>query len=111
MSTLSLVIKDHIILYGYIDRKTEERVNICAKLPNSDWDNERLNVLDWKIDGKTVKLAYQTRNDAYAPIFDCTLPVTTERIKLQRPNKSRYWKLDEYGDFWRNTKTRQKVWI
>lgn len=111
MRTMLPVIVDQVILYGYINRKTAERVNVCAKLPTKDWDNVRLHVLDWKIDGQGVKLTYQTRNDAYAPIYDNVFPLVTERTALQKPNKSRYWQLDEYQDIWRNRKTGQKVYI
>jgi len=105
------IIGDLIILYSYIDRETCERVNVCAKLPNEEYDGARPNVIDWKITEGTVRLTYQMRNDAYAPIFDTAFPVVTDRTKLPKPNKSKNWELDQYQDLWRNRKTGEKVYL
>jgi hypothetical protein len=107
----STIIGDLIILYGYIDRETCERVNVCAKLPRQEYNDERVHVIDWKIDDGVVRLTYQMRNDAYAPIFDTKFVVVQDRSKLPRPNKSKNWELDQYQDLWRNRKTGQKVYV
>ncbi len=115
MRTISPVIGDRVILYGYIDRENETRVNICAKLPNEDYNGVRLNVIDWKIDAEaqTVLMRYMTRayDLDYAPIYDTTFCVVKDVSKLKRPNRSKNWKLDQYGDYWRNEKTGKKDYI
>lgn len=108
------VIGDRIILYSYIDRETESYVHVCAKLPNNDWECARLNVIDWKIENDgagPVLMTYQMRNDTYAPIFDTRFEVVKESSKLARPNKSKNWKLDQYGDYWFNFKTGKRVYV
>jgi hypothetical protein len=107
--TTSVITGDLVTLFSYIERQTECRVCICAKLPNRDYDGYCVNLLDWKIDGDTVSLRYQMRSDAHAPIFDVQLAVARESHKLLRPNKSKHWKLDPWEDVWRNDMTGQKV--
>jgi hypothetical protein len=105
------IIGDLIVLYSYIDRENCERVNVCAKLPNEDYDGARPNVIDWKITDGAVLLRYQMRNDAYAPIYDTKFPVVIDRSKLSKPNRSKNWELDQYQDLWRNRKTGEKVYF
>ena len=84
--SMNTVIGDLVILYSYIDRETESRVNVCAKLPSQDWDLVRLHVINWKIenDGKgPVLMTYQMRNDAYAPIFDTRFECVKDTHKLR----------------------------
>lgn len=114
MRTLSTVIGDLVILYGYIDRENETRVNVCAKLPNQGYNGLRLHVIDWKLDPdkQTVLMRYKTRpDDDWAPIYDTTFRMTEEVSKLARPNRSKNWKLDEYENVWRNTKTGKRVYV
>lgn len=107
------IVKDGAIdLYSFIDAEHRERVHTVAVLPtnmHADWNGQTLNVVDWRIaqDGRTVKVEYQTRNDAYAPILDCVLVCEQRRVAIQPPNRSKHWVMDDYGH-WRNTKTGQR---
>ena len=107
------VIGNRVTLYSYIDRENETRVNVCALLPNEDYNGVRLNVIDWKIDSEsgTVLMTYMTRNDAYAPIYDTKFPFVKDVTKLRRPNRSKNWKLDQYSDYWFNFKTGKKSYF
>jgi hypothetical protein len=108
---MRLVIKDTLMLYTYINWKKATQIHVCAQLPTREYDNVRINVLDWKIDNGIVALSYQNRNDAYAPIYDVKLPVVLEEVKLEKPSKSRFWKLDEFWRGWVNSKTGEQVRI
>ena len=110
----SLVLFGVIRLFSWIDHDTCERVETVAVLPEQtakDWEGQSINVIDWQIseDRQTVKLTYQTRNDAYAPILDATLPIRVDRFKLQPPTRSKNWELDKYSDYWRNRKTGERL--
>lgn len=110
------VVNGSIRLCDWIDRPTAERVYNVAKLPKemtADWEGQSIHLLDWKIDREkqSVFLKYQLRNDAYASILECTLPLAVERVKLTPPNKSKHWKIEEFADKWVNTKTGKRVYI
>jgi hypothetical protein len=110
----SLIICGVIRLFNWIDHDTSERVDSVAVLPADmakDWEGFSINVIDWRIadDRQTVKLTYQTRNDAYAPILDAILPLRVDRFKLRPPTRSRNWKLEQHSDYWRNSKTGERV--
>jgi hypothetical protein len=106
------VIGDRVILYSYIVRETESKVNVCAKLPNEDFDMQRINVLNWKLNAEagTVLLTYMMREGLDAPIFDTTFPLVGDTSKLPRPNRSKNWKLMD-GDYWWNSKTGKKSYV
>ena len=107
------VIGGSVILYAYIDQDRLERVCVCAKLPEAaakDWEGEQLYILDWKIENGIATLAYQTRNDAYAPIFDHKFPVVKEATKLQKPNRSKNWEWSRWDECWKNKKTGEKAY-
>jgi hypothetical protein len=117
------VIGDRVCLYSYLVRETESKVLVCAKLPSEDWNGHRLNVLDWKIDDgetwklvngssvATVLLRYMMSDNLCASIYDTRFPLVKDAFKLKRPNRSKNWKLDEYGDYWHNSKTGKKSYV
>ena len=107
---IATIFEDRVTLYSWVDRETLERVHVQARLPRKEYDGERIYLIDWKIDGESVKITYQMRNDAYAPIFDAVLPVCNERFPLQKP-RGRNWKIDQYQDYWRNEKTGKKSYF
>ncbi len=110
----ALVKDGGIELYNYVDNAARERVRKLAMLPNqmaADWNGEELNVIDWKINGETVKVTYQTRNDAYAPILDCVLALQTKVEPILPPGRSKAWRWNEYSGYWLNSKTGQRVTV
>lgn len=105
------IIDATVTLYSWVDRENKQRVCVCAKLPYHDYDNERVDVIDWNIDNGTVHLKYRFSGDAYATIFDTDLPLVTERYSIPRPSPSKNWYLMEYEEAWKNKKTGKKVSI
>lgn len=107
------IIDATVILHSWLDREAKQQVHVCAQLPNHDYDNERIDVLDWKIfhgsANSVAHLRYRFSPSDYAQIFDTDLPVVTERFDIPKPNKSKHWVISEYEDCWKNTKTGKKV--
>ncbi len=109
--SIAKVENNRIELYRFIDGKTQERVITFLGGMLPEWNGETIQVLDWKLDptSQTGKLTYQTRNDAYAPILGATLPLITERTKIEKPNRSKNWVWRESSELWQNTKTGECV--
>lgn len=114
MNTQTTVINGRIELYRMIDNEKCERVITSALLPtvmHADWEGQSLHLIDWRIaqDGKTVRLEYQTRNDAYAPVLYATLAVEVTRQALKAPSRSKAWQWQPFWSYWLNTKTGERV--
>lgn len=103
------VIDGTLELYSFIDGDSLERVSVVAVLPNHDWDNAPLNVLDWKIIREKVVVTYQTRFELLAPIYDSTFLVRQDRFPLPKPSRSKHWIFDKLSEQWRNRKTGARV--
>lgn len=107
------IIGGAITLHSFLDRENISRIYVEGQLPEAaakDWDGSVINVLDWKIsdDTKTVVITYQLRDELYAAVMDLVLPVVQNSIPLEKPSRSRFWRLDEYQDEWVNSKTRER---
>lgn len=110
----TLIQDGKIQLFSFVDNEKCERVFTHAVLPANmaqDWNGSTVNLIDWKIadDGKTVRVEYQTRQDAYAPILDAVLACEQTRVALCPPNRSKNWEWSPYFSYWRNRKTGERV--
>jgi hypothetical protein len=98
-----------IKLFSWIEGNPPVRVIKSASVPVQEWEGQEINLIDWKIDGETVLVTYQTRRDLYAPILDAKLPLVFDREPLPAPNRSKNWTWQESSCGWFNRKTGQRV--
>lgn len=94
-----------------MDEKACERVTTFLAGFEATTNGWVLNVIDWKLDpaNNIGTLTYQTRNDAYAPVFDHQFPILVEHTKLSPPNRSKNWQWNEFSASWVNRKTGERV--
>ena len=116
MGDTKAIIDGKICLYSYLDKEKMERVLVQAQLPENvarDWEGSTIYLINWKIekDSPAIIITYQTRNDAYAPIFDIRLPVVQDSSPIRPPNRSKNWRFDPYSECWKNIRTGEKRYI
>ena len=105
MHAIRYIFGRKLMLYSFVGTDKPERITINAILPDDKWDNAKVGIIDWKINGDTVKITVATRpQDAYSPIGDWKLPIEKIVEEINPPGK-RNWEWNKCLGQWRNTKT------